>query len=292
MRHYYGPTEELVPGGPLSPERLFDAERNRARQQEVRAELERSGADLYAAPKGYGCMRPGSGRVLIDFRRALRYHPQQLGDAAGDPADGGHEVNAQTAGQGAEFDRRLSRAKSLRDAGDLAQARDELEDAIALTEAAYGRDDARVAEASNVLGNVLQSLDDPSAAQHCYSRALAIHEAMYGLFHESVAIDRHNLGTVAYRLGKMQSARAQLERAVAIDTVVYGPQDVEVATDRMTLGKILTVLGALGKACDQYRQALAIRKDVYGPDDPRTVRAAAALADTELMQQVSPAEKA
>jgi tetratricopeptide (TPR) repeat protein len=292
MRHYYGPPEEFAAGGPLSPERLFDDETNLARQQELRAELARGGADLYAVPKGYGCMRPGSGRVLIDFRRALGYHPQPPDDAAGDPAAAGAEVNPAASRQAAQFDRSLSRARSLRSAGDLGQAYIMLEAAIALAEAAYGRDDVRVAEASNLLGNVLQSLGDTRAAQQCYSRALAIHEAVYGLFHASVATDRHNLGGAAFRLGESLRARAQLERAIGIDTVVYGPQHEEVATDRMTLGEILTATGQLDRACEQYRQALAIRQDAYGPDDPRTARAAEKLATAETMQSLWSAKKA
>jgi len=295
MRRYYAPPEQIVPGGPLDPARLFDAERNRARQKEVREELTRSGADLYAEQRGYGCMRPGSGRVLIDFRRALGYRPGSPGGSVDDAPNPGHDAHGGVGEQDTEFGRRVSRAKSLRAAGDLASARQELEGAIALAESAYGRDDPRVAEASNVLGNVLQSLDDPGAARRCYARALAIHEAAYGLFHESVATDRHNLGTADFSLGDTRSARVQVERAVGIDTAVYGPRHEEVATDRMTLGKILTALGEFDRACQQYRTALAIREEVYGPDHPAVAQASAALADAEerarIMQDVWPKEK-
>jgi tetratricopeptide (TPR) repeat protein len=293
MRRYYGNPAEIGPGGPLSPDSLFDAERNRARQQQVREELERAGADLYAQPKGYGCMRPDSGRVLIDFRRALGYNPESPGQAADEGQQ--HEANRDAAEGKTEFDRRLSRGRSLRAAGDLAAARQVLEDAIALAETAYGRDDVRVAEASKVLGNVCQRLGDPGAAKQCFSRALAIDEATRGLFHESVAADRYNLGTTALSLGETMGARVQLERAVGIDTAVYGPQHEEVATDRMTLGEILTTLGEFDRACEQYRKVLAINKEVYGPGHPAVSRAAAALAAAEeqarIMRAVWPGEK-
>lgn len=280
-RWYYGNPQDIGAGGPLSPANLFDAQRNRDRQKEVREELERSGADLYAQPKGYGCMRPDSGHVLIDFRRALRDHPgDPVHGADGDPGRR-HETNQDAAEHDTEFDQLLSHAKSLRAAGDLAGARQELEDAIALGETAYGRDDVRVAEASNVLGNVLQGLREVGAAKRYYARALAIHEATNGPFHESVAADRYNLGSAAFSLGETQAARVQLERAVGIDTAVYGPQHEEVATDRMALGEILTMLAEFDSACEQYRTVLAITKQVYGPDHPLTARAAAVLAAAE-----------
>jgi len=278
-RRYYAPEEQIAPDGPLSPTQLFDAERNRARQKVIRAELERSGAGIFAEPKGYGCMRPGSGRVLIDFRRALGYHPGEPRSA--DDNSSGSASRATT--ESDEFDRRLSRARSLREGADLPGARKELEDAIAWAQTTYGPDAGQVAEASNALGNVLQSLDDPAAAQQCYFRALAIHQAVHGFVHESVATDRHNLGTAAFRLGEIPNARVQLERAVGIDAAVYGPQHLEVATDRMALGEVLTALGQFDRASQQYRNALAIYTEIYGPDHPRTAKAAAALDAAEAL---------
>ena len=285
MRRYYAPPEDIAPGGPLAPERLFDAEQNRTRQREVRQELERVGADLFAEPRGCGRMRPGSGRVLIDFRRSLAY-PQRSGGGADEIPDDGDEAGRKVGQPDTDFGQRVSRAKSLREAGDLESARTELEGAIALAETAYGRDDTRVAETSNVLGNVLQDLGQAGAAQQCYARALAIHEASAGLFDGSVATDRHNLGTAAYALGALSSARAQVERAIGIDTAVYGPDTAAVATDRMTLGEVLTASSEFDRAVQQYRLALEIRTKVCGPGHPAVAKASAALAAAEARASV------
>ena len=273
MRYYYGPTEDIGPDGPLSPRRIFDDEMNRSRQREVRAEFERRGADAYVNPKGYGQMRPGSGRVLVDFRAALGCRS-------------GHPGHNQAGPQDEEFEQRLKRAAALRAADDPAGAREQLEGAIALAERLSGGGDVRIADASNTLGNVLQDLDDPDAAERCYTRALAIHQAAYGFIHATVATDWHNLGTLAYDRGRLNLAQARVKRAIAIDTAVYGSQDAEVATDRMTLGRILAAGWDLAGACEQFKSALEIRQAIYGADHPAVAKAAAALAEAESMARV------
>jgi Tfp pilus assembly protein PilF len=270
MRYYYGPTEDIGPDRPLSPQRIFDDETNRSRQQEVRAELERRDAGAYVRPKGYGGMRPGSGRVLIDFRAALGYR----------------SVDARAGERDEELEQRLERAAAMRAAGDPSGAREQLEAAIALCEMLYGDEDARIADASNTLGNVLQRIGDLEAAERCYTRALAIHQAAYGFIHSAVAADWHNLGTLAYSRDQLQLARLRVQRALAIDTAVFGPQDAEVATDHMTLGRISAAGMDDAAACAHYRSARDIRQAIYGPDHPRTASAAAALAEAEGLAQV------
>lgn len=275
MRYYYGPEEDLAPGGALSPQRVFnDGDANRSRQREVLAEIERHGGDAYARPKGYGLMRPGSGRVLIDFRNALRFGPAETG--AGD-----HEAGEPS--EDAEFGPRLERAQALRAAGDLARAREQLEEVVALAGTRQRGGGVLVARASNILGNVLQEIGDLDGAERCYLRALALHQAEHGFIHSAVAADWHNLGTLAYSRGGLLLARVRVERALAIDTAIYGSQDSEVATDHMTLGRIAAAGLDLTGACKHYRRAVEIRQEVLAANHPSTAKASMALADTERL---------
>ena len=181
MRYYYGPSEDIGPDGPLSPSRIFDDEVNRSRQKKVREELESCGAEVYVQPKGCGQMRPGSGRVLIDFRAAVGYRSARADnnedEAAARP---GENVDSAVGGKNDEFEQKLKRASALLTANDFSGAREQLETAIALAERLHGGNDMLIADASNTLGNVLQDLDDPDGAERCYTRALAIHQATYG----------------------------------------------------------------------------------------------------------------
>jgi tetratricopeptide (TPR) repeat protein len=271
----YGSPAEMGEGGPLSNEVLFDRVRNEARQLQVRKRLEDRAGDLLYRPKGLLRLRPGSGRVLIDFRAALEYGSAQPGSTAGESDDFDQD-----------FERRLSRAKMLRGREDFVSAQTVIESALALAEARHGPDDARVAEASTKLGNVLQDLEDYRGAERCYERALAIDEATYGQIHEKVAVDRYNLGTVAYAREDLERSRLQLERAVAIDEGVYGTEHADVALDRMTLGMVLEELYDFASAREQYRLALDARKSIYGPDHPAVADAAQALAAAEQLASV------
>jgi tetratricopeptide (TPR) repeat protein len=271
----YGSPEEMGEGGPLSNDVLFDRARNEARQLQVRERLEQTAGGLLYRPKGLLRLRPGSGRVVIDFRAALEYGSAQPGSTAGESDDSDQD-----------FEQRLSRAKALRDREDFASARAELESALTMAEARHGPDDARLAEASTKLGNVLQDLDDYRGAERCYERALAIDEAIYGQIHRKVGVDRYNLGTVAYAQEDLRRSRLQLERAVAIDEGVYGTEHAEVAHDRMTLGMVLEELGDIASAREQYRLALDARKSVYGPDHPAVADAAQALAAAEQLASI------
>ena len=282
---YFAYPGYLGADSPLSPERLFDDERNRERQRYAREMLEGTDGDLFARPKGYILMRPGSGRVLIDFRQALLSHLRVASN--GTNYDGRSRTQENTEKSGADFEEIFKSARASRAAGDLAAARVSLERAIALAAEVYGSDDVRIARASKALGNVMQDLGDYDAAQRCYTRALSIDESAYGQVHGTVAADRHNLGTLYFSLNSLQRARVQVERSVAIDEAVYGSKHTEVATDRMTLGRILFELGFIDRACTQYRDALAIRKAAYGPDHPAVVNAATALANAGCMAPVS-----
>jgi Tfp pilus assembly protein PilF len=98
----------------------------------------------------------------------------------------------------------------------FAEARKQFERAIAIDEAAYGKDHPTVAIDVNNLGLVLRDLGDLNGAKTNYERALKIDEATYGKDHPTVAIDVNNLGSVLQDLGDLDGAKTNFERALRI----------------------------------------------------------------------------
>jgi len=156
----------------------------------------------------------------------------------------------------------------LRQWGLYRQARPVAEQALALTEAALGPQDAQVAWRCDELGRLLQKLGDLAGAKAQYERALAIGEAALGLDHPDVAIWCGGLGNVLQGLGDLVGARAQYERALAIGEATLNPNDPEIAARRSNLGNVLQGLGDLVGARAQYERALAISEATLGRDHP------------------------
>jgi tetratricopeptide (TPR) repeat protein len=165
----------------------------------------------------------------------------------------------------------LDRAATyLRGRAQFTQAKDLLERALAIAEAALDPSDPNVAGRRNNLGIVLWELGDFPGAKTQYERALAIDEAAYGPDHPDVGRDRNNLGNVLQDLGDLPGAKTQYERALAIHEAALGPDHPGVAIDRNNLGGVLRALGDLPGAKTQYERALAIDEAALGPDHPGT----------------------
>ena len=81
----------------------------------------------------------------------------------------------------------------LWDLGDFTGAKAQLEQALAITEAALGPGHPNVGRDRNNLGGVLQDLGDLTGAKAQYEKALAIDEAALGPGHPTVATIRDNL---------------------------------------------------------------------------------------------------
>ena len=79
--------------------------------------------------------------------------------------------------------RRSNLGSVLQALGDLPGAREQLERALAISEAALGPDHPDVGIRRNNLGSVLQALGDLPGAREQYERALAISEAALGPDH-------------------------------------------------------------------------------------------------------------
>jgi tetratricopeptide (TPR) repeat protein len=182
-------------------------------------------------------------------------------------AAAGHAERLGVAGEQAGW--LLDRASTyLRERGQYHQARPIAERAVAVTEAALGPADPKVASRRDTLGRVLRAVGDLAGAQAQYERGLAIAEAARGPDHPDVAGLRNNLGIVLMLLGNLDGAKAQLERALAIAEAALGPDHINVAIGHNSLGNVLQDLGDLAGARAEYQRALEIGEAALGPDHP------------------------
>ena len=184
---------------------------------------------------------------------------------------------------------------TLRQLGNLAQARRELELALAFNEELYGPDGFEVAADLNGLGIVLYGLGDLAGAKHRFERALAIWESTLGPSHPTVATDLGNLGNVLRAEGNFTEAGLYLERAKAIEESALGLDHPSVATGLDNLAAVLRDLGQPQEARPLQERALAITEATYGPDHPdvatRLNNLAAILRDLGQPQEARPLQE-
>jgi tetratricopeptide (TPR) repeat protein len=182
-------------------------------------------------------------------------------------AAAGHAERLRVAGEQVGW--LLGRASTyLHGRGQYRQARPIAERALAVTEAALGPTDPKVAWRRDTLGNVLRNLGDLEGARVQLERALEIGEATLGPDHPDVAARRNNLGNVLRNLGHLAGARVQLERALETGEAALGPDHPTVAAYRGNLGSVLQDLGDLAGARAQLERALAVGEATLGPDHP------------------------
>jgi len=156
----------------------------------------------------------------------------------------------------------------LRGRADFVGARALSEQALRISETAYGPDHPRVATCASNLGSVLQEQGDYAGARALYERALRIGEAALGAEDPTVAIRLNNLGEVLRAQGDYAGARALLERALRIDEAAYGPDHPNVGTDANNLGNVLRNLGDYAGARALYERALRIDEAALGAEHP------------------------
>lgn len=154
-----------------------------------------------------------------------------------------------------------------------AEAREALERATRIAEAAFGPDHSYLATSVNNLVYVLEDLGALAEARQCFERALRIDKVVFGPDHTNVARDVNNLGLVLKDLGELAEARQCFERALRIDEAAFGPDHPEVATDVNNLGLVLAVLGELADARRSFERALRIVEAALGPDHPNVANA-------------------
>jgi tetratricopeptide (TPR) repeat protein len=156
----------------------------------------------------------------------------------------------------------------LRSRAQFSSARDLLERALQIEEAAYGPDHPDVASTLSNLGNILYEQGDLTGARERQERALRIFEEEHGPDHPQVSSTLSNLGIVLRHQGDLAGARERQERALRIDEATFGPDHPEVARTLGNLSNILYMQGDLAGARERLERVLRIFEGAYGADHP------------------------
>lgn len=140
--------------------------------------------------------------------------------------------------------------------------------ALAIDEAAYGKEHPRVAIDLNNLAQLLQDTNRLPEAEPLMRRALAIDEASFGNEHPKVSIRLNNLAQLLRATNRLPEAEPLMRRALAIDEAAYGNGHPRVAIDLNNLGWLLKETGRYSESEPLMRRALAIDEVAYGNEHP------------------------
>ena len=150
--------------------------------------------------------------------------------------------------------------------GDLEQAKEYQDRALAIRLKKLGPDHTDVATTYSRLGLIYLRLGDLEQAKEYQDRVLAIRLKKLGPEHTDVATAYYNLSDIYLRLGELERAKEYGDLAFAIRLKKLGPDHIAVATDCSHLGVIHLQLGDLEQAKKYQDRALAIRLKKLGPD--------------------------
>ena len=140
--------------------------------------------------------------------------------------------------------------------------------ALAIDEAAFGRQHPILATRLNNLAQLLKSTNRIEKAEPLMRRALAIDEAAFGQRHPNVAIRLNNLASLLQDTNCIGEAESLFRRALEIDVAAFGEQHPTVAIDLNNLATLLHDTDRVEEAEPLLRQALEIGEAAFGKRHP------------------------
>jgi serine/threonine-protein kinase len=154
---------------------------------------------------------------------------------------------------------------------------EELERALALQEARFGRSHPTVADLQADLGHAHARNADFAEASRFYRQALALREALFGRKHESVASSLTSLGDALIYDDRVEGERL-LREALALRQEIYGSEHPGIAATLEKLAGLLEVKGDLDEAEAHYREAVRQERIFLEPDHSHRASTLGALA--------------
>lgn len=166
--------------------------------------------------------------------------------------------------------------------GDYDRAKTLHEQALAILEAALGREHLHVSYTLNSLANVYKAQADFDQARVVYERALGIREEALGPGHPDVATVLNNLGALSMATGDLADARARFEQSLAIRRRALKPGHRDTARNLVNLAVVLAQAEDYAQAASMYEQAIEIFEATLGPDHPDLAMTLSNLAAAHL----------
>jgi tetratricopeptide (TPR) repeat protein len=142
----------------------------------------------------------------------------------------------------------------------------------------FGKDDARVAESLQGLGNVLRSQRKLGEAEDNLNRAVAIYSAKAGESSQEFADARFDLASVLVDEGKYPLAVDSLRQVLPIYTNRLGPHSMKNAAALCMQGDAYRMLKLYGSAEGPLKRCADLRSDDGGVVTPEFGEAANSLA--------------
>jgi tetratricopeptide (TPR) repeat protein len=199
-----------------------------------------------------------------------------LEDEGGKPADAlqwmvaAEAAVARTGDPQLREDFLLARGNTYRTLGRYADARTDLETALAGAEARTGTESRETARIVMSLANVRSDEGDLDEALALDRRAEAIQQKILGPEHPKFAQLLNNIALRLDAAGKYDEARAMFERSMSIKVRTMGAEHPSVAVSLNNLGNVAYHQHRNEEALDYDRRALAIREQALGPEHPLT----------------------
>ncbi|HTE52725.1 MAG TPA: tetratricopeptide repeat protein [Kofleriaceae bacterium] len=151
-------------------------------------------------------------------------------------------------------------ASTLRELGQLDEARTRAQRALDIVGRIYGVKHRQYGLALTELGNVLTARGEYEQARRVYQQTLDLGYEVLTPGHPLLAIGMVNLGNVELLAGEPAKAIAHYEKALAVETAALGEDHLQVAASLMNLGAARESAGQLVEAERTYGRALAIRR--------------------------------
>ena len=153
--------------------------------------------------------------------------------------------------------------------GLTAEARPQLEKALAMHEKLSPGDNASTASNLSALGNLELAAGRLDKAQTHYEEALAMSERLHGRRHLSVATGLEEMGKMLKEKGDFRGAEARLQESLKLFTELDGEKSTRASSVMNELAQLMERRGDHASAEDYLRRALTIDRAALGKDHPQ-----------------------
>jgi CHAT domain-containing protein/Tfp pilus assembly protein PilF len=158
----------------------------------------------------------------------------------------------------------------LRGMGRPAEARPNLEEALAVRKKVLGPEHPDTAASLNNLGLLLSEMGQHAEARRHHEEALAVRKKVLGPEHPQTADSLNNLAVLLSEMDQHAEARRHHEEALAVWKKVLGAEHPHTARSLTNLGTVLHKMGQHVEARRHYEEALGVWKKVLGAEHPDT----------------------
>lgn len=140
--------------------------------------------------------------------------------------------------------------------------------ALALTEAKFGSEHEKVAEALNDLGILYFKAGIYAEAESYGKRAVDLYLRTLGDHHANTADAILNLGMIARERGQFVEAEREYQRAIAMHEKANGPDSPNLGRAFAALAELYSAQGRYADSVQLFKRGLAIDEKVLGPEHP------------------------